>query len=95
MQPTPARYHGKNGRVERTHRTLKDIIDRLFVHNQREGRLPEFAWLVSKANFIGNMLYGSKCASSFELARGYTPSIEGIGQVLLPREILEAQRNDS
>ena len=92
VQPTPARRHSKNGRVERRHRTLKDIMDRLFVHNQREGRLPGFASRVSKANFIGNMLYGSKYASSFELALGYTLSIEGIGQVLLPPEILEAQK---
>lgn len=91
VQPTPARLRNKKGQVERKQRTIKDVMDRLTAHNRRESATPGFSWLVSKANSISNMLYGNRCASSFELARGYTPSIESSGQVVLPAEILEAQ----
>eukprot|EP00171_Calliarthron_tuberculosum_P003150 IDg3150t1 len=45
---------------------------------------------MAAACFISNVLYGNKVLSSFELVRGYTPSILGSGQRAIPKELREA-----
>ena len=51
-----------------------------------------FAWIVSKSCFLTNVFYGSKIASVFELAHGYTPSISEIGSSHIPAEIMDAHK---
>lgn len=47
---------------------------------------------LSNAHFTSNILYGSKLLSSFELVRGYTPSIEGTGKSAVPKFVIKAHK---
>ena len=38
------------------------------------------AHILSRATYLSNVLYGGRTLSSFEMARGYTPSIAGLPQ---------------
>ena len=88
-QPRPARRHNKMGRVERKHQTIKLILSRLSLsYPQSSDR-----WLVKFAIFLCNVLVGNKIASSFELARGYTPALYGTSMLKVPEDILEAHKN--
>lgn len=46
--------------------------------------------LMSSATHISNMLYGSKLLSSFELARGSTPTLRGLSQSKVSNNLQEA-----
>jgi hypothetical protein len=72
----PARRHQAIGVVETRHRVLRRIISRLpmFQHGA-EISLHE---RLSHATFLSNILLGGKRLSSFELARGYFPSLLGL-----------------
>ena len=73
------------GRVERKHATIKLILSRLSLSypQNRDG------WLVKFAVFLSNVLFGNKVASSFELARGYTPALFGTSKLKVTGDILE------
>lgn len=88
-EPRPARRHNKLGRVERKHRTIKQILSRLAMQYPEESDL----WLVKFAVFLSNIFSGNQVASAFELARGYTPSLTGSRLLKLPHNILQAHRN--
>lgn len=46
--------------------------------------------IVRRAIFMSNFFSGSRLLSSFQLARGYQPSILGIPQTVVPQDLLEA-----
>lgn len=50
------------------------------------------AEVVSRATHLTNILNESRKVSSFELARGYTPSILGLSQTLLSEHILSSHQ---
>lgn len=86
--PRPARRHSKVGIVERKNRVIKSIMERLVLAN------PEISAeeLVARASFLSNVFAGSRIASSFEMARGYTPSIAGLPQHPVSERIVQAHR---
>lgn len=51
--------------------------------------------LIRKACFLSNCLHGSRILSSFELARGYTPSIVGNPAQKIPAEILHDHKRQT
>ena len=82
----PTRRHNKIGIVERKNGTLKDIIRRLaMIHSKTPMNN-----VVTRATFICNLFSGSQTLSSFELARGYRPSLLGIPSTYVSQEILDA-----
>lgn len=88
FQPRPARRHNKLGIVERKNSTIKAIVSKL--DDERSDAWTET--LVSSASFQSNMFSGNKLLSSFELARGYWPSILGIPKTVATEELLKAHR---
>lgn len=91
FKPRPTRRHNKCGIVERKNATIKRILERLVQAD--EDSSPEV--LVAKACFLSNCLHGTKVLSSFELARGYTPSIVGNPSRKVPSEILDVHKRQS
>ena len=89
QQPRPARRHNKMGRVERKHQTIKLILSRiaLAIPNATD------RWIIKFGLFISKILAGNKLASSFELARGYTPSLVGTQMLKVPQQVLEAHKD--
>ncbi len=87
LVPIPSRRHNKTGSVERKNRVLKDILERI---SKDPTCHTSFINLLSKATFISNALYGNKTVSSFEMARGYTPSINGSKNIPISEHILNA-----
>lgn len=81
----PSRSSSKNGTVERNNGTFKRVLDRL----QLEQTIASPATLVARASFFTNIFHGSAVLSSFQLARGYQPSILGIPSSLATSELLD------
>lgn len=88
LRDLPARRHNKAGPVERKNRVLKNALERL-DNDPKFAKLPIVDRMIMAA-FSGDILYGNRFASSFELVRGYTPNIAGSGKVILPAVIREA-----
>ena len=82
----PTRRHNKLGIVERKNGTLKDILRRLAMAHPKAS----MDALVARATFICNMFSGSQLLSSFELARGYQPSLLGVPPTYVTQELLDA-----
>ncbi len=74
--------------MERKHKVVKDALERL--ENDPDYAKLHFHDRLAEACFISNILYGSRVASSFELVRGYTPSLAGSGMRVLPDEVRKA-----
>lgn len=70
----PSRSSNKNGVVERNNRVFKNILERI----QRENTAATPAPLMQCASSFPNMFHDNKLLSSFQLSRGYTPSIAGL-----------------
>ena len=88
----PARRHNKIRSVESGNATIRLFVQRLLMNNEhhstvRETRKPLYE-ILSRATFLKNVLYGGKEASSFELARGFTPSLCGLRKSPLSKQAL-------
>ena len=82
----PTRRHNKLGIVERKNGTLKNVLRRLaMIHSNAS-----IETLVTRATFICNLFSGSQTLSSFELARGYHPSLIGIPSTQVSPDLLDA-----
>ena len=90
-RPRPARRHNKLGSVERKNQTVKSIIRKL----DNEITTADAKKIVARAVFLSNMFSGSSKMSSFELAKGYTPSIIGIPSSRVTPELLQAHREQA
>ena len=90
-KPRPARRHNKLGSVERKNQTVKCIIRKL----DNEITNADTRTVVARAVFLSNMFSGSKILSSFQLAKGYTPSIIGIPQSHVTTELLQAHKEQA
>ncbi|KAI0558243.1 hypothetical protein FGB62_224g07 [Gracilaria domingensis] len=88
--PLPARRHYKAGIVERKNRVLKDILERFELDDIQKSKT--FQEKLSNAGYISNIMYGNRVASSFELVRGYTPSLNATGQLFVSGEYLEVHK---
>ena len=88
FSPRPSRRHNKVGVVERKNGTIKRILSKL--ENEPSSAAPEA--LIIRANFLSNLFSGSKVLSSFQLARGYSPSLLGLPRTLVTPDLLDAHR---
>ena len=86
LKPRPSRSSAKNGRIERNNGTLKLILSRL----SRELTSASPQTLIARASFLTNMFHGTATLSSFQLARGYSPSILGMPSSDVSQELLDA-----
>ena len=59
---------------------------------ENKHRQKAFKDRLAVACYISNIMYGNRTASSFELVRGYTPSVEGTGQKFLTQKFIDAYK---
>lgn len=99
FKPTPARRHNKLGVVERKNSVVRLLIQRLVKDGSYASASRAVSItpdeLLSRATYLSNILYGSKLLSSFELARGYTPSISGLPASNLTEQLVEAHHEQA
>lgn len=91
FKPRPARRHNKTGVVERKIQVVKSILYKM--NNEKTNA--SVSTLVARASFMCNFFSGNRILSSFELVRGYSPSIIGIPARTIPPEILQAHREQA
>lgn len=87
----PTRRHNNTGKVERKIQTLKGIIQKIDL----EISVCSAQQVVTPAFFLSNFFSGSRIMSSFQLARGYQPSILGIPATLVSADLLTAHVEQS
>ncbi len=87
-QERPSRCSSKNGKVERNNGIFKHILSRI----SREKTSSSPATIVARASFVTNMFHGNSTLSSFQLARGYSPSFLGVPSSVVPEDILSAHK---
>lgn len=88
LRERPVRRHNKTGVVERKNLTLKRILERL----QLDKCSANDSTILARATFLSNIFSGSRLLSSFELVRGYTPSVLGLPKSSVTPELLEAYK---
>ena len=88
FNPRPARRHNKIGHVERKNGTLRTVLHKLNL----ERSSADAETIVARAVFLSNLFSGSRLASSFEQVRGYTPAVAGLPQTFVPKEIIDAHK---
>ena len=88
FKPRPTRRHNKTGIVERKNATIKAILGKL------DDELSDATanTLLKRATFFSNMFSGSHILSSFELVRGYRPSVVGLPCNSVTQELLDAHK---
>lgn len=82
----PTRRHNKTGKVEREIQVVKSIIKRI----DHEISFCSAEQILHRAIFFFKLFSGSCILSSFQLARGYQPSVLGIPPSVVPKELLNA-----
>ncbi len=75
FEESPARRHNKIGIVESGHNGIRLFVQRLFKDAEYNRLCIPKQEILSKATFLCNALRGNAKLSSFELARGYSPSL--------------------
>lgn len=83
--------HNKTGIVERKNATIKAILSKL----NNESSEASVETLVRRAAFLSNLFSGNRVLSSFELVRGYRPSIVGLPSNLVTQELLDARKEQT
>lgn len=91
FKPRPARRHNKIGIVERKNRTLKTILERF----QADKSSADDTTLLARSTFLSNCFAGSSTLSSFELSRGYTPSLIGHKKLYISEDLLTAHKQQA
>ncbi len=90
------RRHNKIGVLESTRNSLRLFVQRLVKDTERfkvfHGIKFHSFPFCQKANFLCNVLRGNPKLSRFELARGYHPSISGLPQTAVSKEIFDAHK---
>lgn len=91
LKARPARRHNKVGSVERKNGTIRRTLERLTASKPKEA--PQY--ILAKSLFLSNSSSGSRTLSSFQPARGYSPSIVGNPSKMISHEIIEAHKNQT
>lgn len=73
-EPRPVRRNNPVGIVERKNKVVKSVMQRLSLGVPNM----DLITFAARANFLSNFFAGSRVASSFEMARGYTPGISSL-----------------
>ena len=87
----PSRRHNKLGTVERKNGTIKAIIGKL----DSDITDADAETVVARAEFLSTLFSGSRKLSSFQLAKGYSPSILGIPSSRVTPELLNAHKEQA
>ena len=79
-QTRPPRRHNTIGVVERRNGVMRMVLERLVSGNDSlpSSARTEDGLLLERANFLANLYVGNSVLSSFELFRGYLPSLVGM-----------------
>ena len=88
FMPRPTRRYNKTGIVERKNATVKSILYKL--NDELCQATPDT--LLKRATFLSNMFSGNQTLSSFELVRGYRPSVVGLPRNIVTQELLDAHK---
>lgn len=86
LKGRPVRRHNKTGIIERKNGVVKRILEKI----QKEDSTDTDKTIFSRAVFLSNLFTGSKVLSSFELAKGYAPSILGAPRRMVSEELMQA-----
>ena len=91
-EPRPPRRHNTIGVVERRNGVMRMILARLVAGNDSltEAKRVTDDLLIERANFLANLLLGDATLSSFQLLKGYQPSLIGIPATELSAENVRA-----
>ena len=89
VKERPSRSSSKNGKVERNNGLFKLILSRI----ARENTCSPPQTLVARASFLTNLFHGNSTLSSFQLARGYSPSLLGVPAAVVPPDVLAAHKH--
>lgn len=81
----PVYRHYKTGIIERKHRTVERILERLL----HESSFAPDSVLLARSIFLSNNFHGSHSISAFELVSGYMPALFDTKSNLLPQALLE------
>lgn len=76
----PPRRHNTIGVVERRNGVMRQVLERLVAGNDSlpaQNRVSD-GLLLGRANFLGNIILGDATLSSFQLLKGYQPSLVGL-----------------
>ena len=97
IEQRAARRHQKIGTVERKNSILRRLVqcitkdvEFLNAMGSTQSVDDNKQAILSRATFLSNVLYGSKKLSSFEMARGYTPSLCGLPKSRLASKMQKA-----
>lgn len=74
--------------MERKDQSIKRIIEKIDKENSQDDQHTTIA----RATFFSNIFSGSTILSSFELVKGYSPSLLGIPTKVISQEILDAHK---
>ena len=91
FKPRPSRRHNKTGIVERKNGTIKRILSKL----DDEQSSADTETILARSAFFSNLFSGSKILSSFELVRGYCPSVVRLPRTIVTDDILQAHREQT
>lgn len=81
-----SRSSWKNGKIERNNDVFKRLLEKISAEHTSAS--PQF--LVRRASFMTNIFHGSSKLSSFQLVRGFSPSIYGNKASIVTEEMLTA-----
>lgn len=91
FKPRPARRHNKTGIVERKIQTIKDIVRKI---NREISNYTHYD-VLARSIFMSNFFSGSRLFSSFQLVRGYQPSILRMPANRVPQDLMDAHINQT
>lgn len=86
LHQRPERSSNKNGIVERQNGVFNMVMERLSKHDKTS----DVEEVVARSSLFTNLIKGSNVLSSFQLAKGYSPSILGMSRNFVPQELLDA-----
>lgn len=81
--------HNKTGMIERKHRTVKLILEKLQIDSSTASNTV----FLARATFLSNIFSGSSILSAFELVRGYSPALFGAGHRLISPDLIDTYKD--
>lgn len=86
LNPRSSRSSHKSGIFERNNGVFKSIMEKL--QRADKNATPETS--IARTSFLSNLTKGYKCISSFQMAKGFSPSILGIPMEVLSNETIKS-----
>lgn len=91
-EPRPPRRHNTIGVVERRNGVMRMVLERLVTGNDSlpASKQVSDALLLERSNFLVNLILGDATLSSFQLLKGYQPSLVGLPASELSSENIQS-----